>query len=426
MKKLALVLAVLLVVGGAAFAEVEVGGAATVSGKVATQIGMDLDSRVWGADATSSISISIPLANGSDGVAGDDDLYGEIYLTDVSVNIDSLGSEDADGEEIYGYSEDNDFGDLAARIVAGNFYIGLNWSGYNNDYADPESGDYNVNLSSDWYDFSDFGDLALGFSTENIDFELEVIAKNGLTRASTGDANVDHADAWSDDTDESDDTDSTQTGVNGLLFSVDVEYANDTFAFPVYATIDPDYMGDFLLGVSVDPSVAAGNLSVTAPVDFVMIGDVMGFDAYPMVSYDITDEVAASVYAYYYNNVDVASLLDAGIGVSTDGLVDGLVASVDFDLTDIMTSGTAAATMGWGVDVSAAMDLADGLTLTVEPGYDSTSDFDIAASLSMGAAFTGIDNTTLSIDYTDGMYDVDGDYASSDAGILSCTATISF
>ena len=420
MKKIALVLAVLLVVGGAAFAEVMVGGEATVSGSVSTTLGMDLQSGVWGADADSSISISIPLANGTDGVAGDDDMYGEIMLTGVSVNINALG----DTDDAYGYDEDNDFGDLAARIVAGDIYVGLNWGGYNNNYASVDS-DYDINLDDDWYTANPYGDLAFGFSNGMFAVELEVAAKSGITRADDETDEVTIAD-WTVGYTASADATATTQADTGLVFSVDVEYTSDMITFPVYVTLDPEYAADtMLLGVSVNPSVAVGAFSMTAPVDFVMIGDESGFDAAPTVSYMVTDAVTLGADAYYYNYVDNMSFLDAGVTVSTDGLVSGLTASVDVCLSDVMSDVTGAE-LGWGVDLAVGYALADGLTLSLAPGYDSTDDLDIAGSLSFGSAFTGIDNTCIVLDYASGCYDLTDGAADVDAGVVSLATTISF
>jgi hypothetical protein len=411
MKKIALVLAVLLVVGGAAFAEVMVGGEATVAGSVSTTIGMDLDSRVWGADADSSITLTIPLANGSDGASGDDDMYGEISLTGVAVNLSGTGFDD----------DDNDGGTLAAKIVAGDVYVGLNWGGYNNNYA-AGTGDFDVNLDADWYAVPAYGDIALGFNNGMIGFELEVAAKSGITRAADATAEVLYG-MWTGYTEDDDATATTQDAT-GLVFSVDIEYVSEMITFPVYLTIDPEYMADTLLfAASVDPSVMVGPLTITAPVDFLMVGEDMGFDAAPTLAFAVMDGVTLGADAYFYNHFDTNYLANAGVNVATDGLVSGLTASVDLGLTDLSSDNDG---LGWGVDVAVGYVLADGLTLNVAPGYDSTQDVDIAGSLVFGSAFTGIDNTTITLDYAKGCYDVDGTTASSDAGILSLVTKVAF
>ena len=400
MKKIALVLAVLLVVSGAAFAEVVVGGEATVAGEVSTTIGMDLESNVWGMDAGSSITLSIPLAAGSAGASGDDAAYGEIMLDGVVVNVFS----DA-------FDGDNDGGTLSAKIVFGDMYVGLNWGGYNNNYA-AGTADFDVNLSSDWYAVPAYGDLAFGFNNGMIGVELEVAAKNGLTRAAGATANEDFVGAWDGETAEAAATATTQDGVNGLVFSADLEYVSDVVTIPVYATIDPDWGGELLLGVSTDIAVAAGGLTIALPADFVMIGAANGFDVAPAVSYAISDAISVGADAYYYMH-DTDTLMNAGVDFA--GAFGDLTTDLAFDLSDLT------GTLGWGVDLGLGYAVADGISVSVDTGYDSDSDFDVAAGLVFGAAATGIDNTVIAVDYANACFGTNADN-----GVISCSATVSF
>ena len=417
MKKIALVLAVLLVVGGAAFAEVTVGGEATVSGSVSTTIGMDLQSGVWGADAGSSISVSVPLANGSAGASGDDNMYGEITLSDIYVNINDI---DDDG---YGLDEDNSLGDISAKIVAGNICVGLNKGGYNfNNAAGSE--DYDVNIDDAWYPAAVEGDLKVGFDNGMINVAVDVAAKSGLTRADDATDEVDYADAWSGYTASADATDTTQ-GDTGLIFAASLGYTSDMISVPVSVTFDPAYDADTkLLGVSANPSVTAGPVTVAVPVDFVafLVTDAndMGLDLAPTLTFAVMDGLSINADAYIYDHVDVYGYGDVGFGVAADGLVSGLTASVDVDLTNV------AKDLGWGVDVAVGYAVADGLTVNVAPGYDSTDDVDVAGSVVFGSAFTGIDNTTITLDYASGCYNTSGDVNLNDAGILSLVTEVAF
>lgn len=410
MKKIALVLAVLLVVGGAAFAEVMVGGEATVAGSVTTTIGMDLDSRVWGADAGSSTTLTIPLANGSDGVSGDDAMYGEISLSDVAVNLSGI---DLD-------ADDNSSGTLAAKVVAGDIYVGLNSVGFNNNYA-AGGADYDVNLDDDWYDVVK-GNLAFGFNNGMIGIEVGVGAKSGLIRAAAITDNEDFVGAWDGETAAADAT-ATSQGATGLVLSVDAKYVSDMITFPVYMTIDPVYATDTVLfAASINPTVVVGPVTITVPADFVMIGTDKGFDVAPALTYAIMEGLALTADGYIYNHVDTMYAADLGFKIATDGQVAGLTASVDVDLTNVTVD------LGWGFDVAVGYAIADGLTVNVAPGFDSTDDLDLAGSLVLGSAFTGIDNTSFTLDYSSACFDVVEGYGAgaSAAGILSLATSISF
>lgn len=402
MKKIALVLAVLLVIGGTAFAEVTVGGEATVAGSVTTTIGMDLESQVWGADADSSITLTIPLAAGSDGASGDDDLYGEITLSGVAVNISGTALDD----------DNNSDGDIAAKIVAGDLYVGLNSADMAVNKA-AGTGDFDVNLDDDWFGAPAYGNLELGFDNGMIGFAVELAPKSGIVRAAGATANEDFVGPWDGETAEADATDTTQ-GTSGIVLGVDVSYTSEMISVPVQVVYDPAYTtGNMLLGVSAVPSVTAGPVTLTVPVDFVSYM-TSGFDLAPTLSFAVMDGLTIAADGYYYSH-EADSLLNAGVCITADGLVPALTASVDVDLSDLM------GTLGWGVDVALAYAAADGLTVSVDPGYDSTSDFDLAVGVEMGAAFTGIDNTCISLNWGSATFGTNADM-----GVVSLATKVSF
>ena len=444
MKKIALVLAVLLVIGGAAFAEITVGGDATVSGSESITIGADLDNGVWGADQSTSITVKVPFVNGSAGAAGDDAMYGEISLSDVGVNWNKDEFEDAD------YDGTDYFGSIAAKIVAGDISVLLNNGGVNFNNA-AGSGDYNVNLDDDWYAPS-VADLTVGFDNGMISVSAIVAAKSGLTRFSAGDANEDFEGAWDGETASSDDTASTQADP-GVMFAFNAGFTMDMFSIPVTVVSDPYYApNQSIFAFTATPSVSVGPATVDIPVDYVNFVSWInaaqndyGFDIAPAVSVAIIDGLSASADAYIYNHHNDLYYVNAGVGVSVGAaLVPGLTASVDFDLTDIWNSeaynvdGAApAANLGWGLDVSATYEVLDGLSVTLSPGIDSTNDLDFAGSVVAGPALTTIDNTTFELSWSSVTKRFDAADATDDekyinymencdAGILSLATTISF
>lgn len=403
MKKIALVLAVLLVLSGAAFAEVT-GGEPSFTGYVKTTIGYDLEGAFWGIDGSNSITLTIPLATGGDSLSGDDDLYGEITLTDVAVNIKDLDFD----------TDDNDKGTISAYIYAGDIFIGLNEASFNFNNADG-TGTWDVNLDNDWYTPDSDGNYLIGFDNDTIMAALKFAAKGGITRADAGDANEDFLSWWDGDTAESDPTTADQNTGNGFLIGVDFSFTSDAFTLPVYTTFDLDYnyTDVMLVGVSAAPSIVAGPLTIDLPVDFVLVDADYGLDVAPSIAIAAVDGLDITLAAYYYMT-SIASVANDYVKASVTigvGMVDNLTAEVGVALKDLT------GTLAYDVYLDAAYVLADGLTLSLVPGYDGG--FYLDAGLEMAAAFTGIDNTTISLNYNDF-------YAGDDNGVISLCTKVSF
>ncbi len=451
MKKIALVLAVMLLIGGAAFAEVTVGGEATVSAEVSTTVGYDVENNVWGADGEASATLKVPFANGSAGVSGSDSLYGEITIEKLGWNkkITFDGDSSTAADKDSGWEKDNFFDSVSAKIVAGSLYIGLNSSDYKVNYADgTETQDINTKTLARG---TGTGDLELGFDNGTLAAAVELIPTNGITRGVAGTAKAPYASFWTGNVEKEDAVTDTMGGVNGIIIGLDASYTSDMVKVPVQVTIAPDYMasGDLLVASHLNPSVKVSVVDFKLPVDFVWYPGTFdtqyGIDTAPSLEVAVLEGLKLKANAYYYRhftkieilNIDTSVAVDqlnAGMGVATTpALVPGLTASLDFTLTNLISStvtktGNTTSTnkndLGWGVKAKVAYALMDGLTVTVKPSYKSNNNvFGICGNVEFGSAFTNIDNTSIVLAYKNFKTNNNG---VADKGAVTLKTTVSF
>jgi hypothetical protein len=107
------------------------------------------------------------------------------------------------------------------------------------------------------------------------------------------------------------------------------------------------------------------------------------------------------------------------------GFVPNLAATVALglvDMTDYLDAGT---DMGWDVDADLSYNV-DGLKPYVNFGYGSDEVFDLGLGVIMSAAFTGLDNTTVTLDYTNEALTESVDADPTESGRVTVDVTVAF
>jgi hypothetical protein len=348
MKKLSILLIGLLLVSGLAFAEF---GAVTVSGSASVTWGVDLNSGATGfANAgTSSVSIAL-IDKASATTTGDDGLYGTITVKDYSLKI-------TDGAIV------SSIGAVTASIMVDPATItiykapGMSWG--NATIID------GTDLAPGLTGANTMGGITIGIPAGPADLSIYVVS----------------------------DGDWTSNVANDYAAGLDVSVV----AGP--ATID---LGGFYGWFN-----ASGSWGATAGValDVAPAAISIGFDIVPgdwEVSAGAVIDLTEANGDGKTGNValDVsyseADDLDVALGVAepkAGGFVDMLYASMAVELLNL-TSGA----IGWTVDVDGGYDTGD-----IDPyfgfGYGSDSIFDLNVGVILKAGLTGIDNTTITLDY---------------------------
>jgi hypothetical protein len=444
MRKLTLLTVILLTVCLAgAFAELTGVGAPTASGSVSVIIGYDLDNEGFGIVNDSSITVTMPLLDGSAGAGGMDDMYGEITIDAIGWSLDT-------GSALYDADEDSDgYGDLDASITASlhinPLVITLGKPDFAINYVDV-SDSYNVDANGDVT--GDTGGLSIGYVSDMVTVTAMIATKGDYRDAGDVDAteaDTDHAAPFTNDL--------TPDGATSAGDEVYTNDAND-MAFGVSfslapadgITIDGTFMYDAatdsksstavnvaattiataedLMAVGLKAVVAMDPLTLTIPVDFVQFGDASGFEVNPVVGFTIMEGLTLDANFLFGSYTEVAAAPNAVVGAGltlTDAasLVDGLTNTVAFALVDMSDYEDVDADMQWDLDVDIEYAMG-GLTPYFNFGLDEASSFDFGVGAILGADFTGIDNTAITVDYTNG----GGDPAES--GRVTLDVTVSF
>jgi hypothetical protein len=137
-------------------------------------------------------------------------------------------------------------------------------------------------------------------------------------------------------------------------------------------------------------------LDVTVAADIVDPGDYeIGFGTVLNMSEANADDVKANVALNVVYGA--ASDLDASIAFTEPkamGLMDNLGATATITLLNLMSG-----TIGWTIDVTGVYTMQPGLTPSFGFGYGSDQIADLMLQLVLGADFTGIDLTTITLLY---------------------------
>jgi len=455
MKKLALLIALMLMITTITFADDMMSepfsgpiGAPTVSGSVTLVVGYDLDSKASGFDNSTDLTLRFPLADGADTKGGDDDIYGEI-------TIDGIGWYVQPGE-FYDSDEDASAADaskldasISAKLVFGDAYVGLGAPGFSMNNVDVKKDyvvDANLFIDDNAKNWTD--GMSAGYATDMFSVEVKIASKGNYAGPTAEDTDTDTVTTPFDNDTDIDEADLDTTPLNtsnqyvvGASVTVD-PIEGVSIPVSVYYDMFAGVYGDgnvSLVGIGANPSVDIAPISVEIPVDVVMFlpdekaktaidADVaanpiflkgaattMGIEVNPTITYEIIEGGSNVSVNFLYGKYSgflvespslygiVNALSELGVTIEeteTDGFVDGLAATVAFALTDIMNYlDVADFKIGYTVDVDASYNL-NGIKPYVNCGYGSDEVFDLGLGITLMADATGIDNTEITIDYT--------------------------
>ncbi|MFP4363243.1 MAG: hypothetical protein ACLFR1_05190 [Spirochaetia bacterium] len=420
MKKLTLLLIVLLAFTGLAFAETE----ANVSGSASMTFGINLDDPMaMGFVNSNSVDVILPLYSGGDSNGGDDDLYGEISVSNLGLHIKNGSVEDVDGDN--GVTST---GSVSAKIVAGNVFVQVFGApGYGVDYAAAPDGAYNINAHGDW--MADTGGMAVGYDDGMVAVTAKVSSIGDYRDHDAGATDDDTTvDAWYErETDDS--ADATDYPANNtqyqFVFGLDGSLTMDMISVPFAVTFDGYSTPQLVVVGGLKPTFDLGEGTVSLGVDAGFSGDDFGFEVAPGLTYNLVEDgsnVALDVFFGMYNVMGVETNLTkvafTFTETETDGFVENAMIKVGADAT--ITEFAFDDTLGWNADLDLSYN-ASGIKPYVNFGYGSDDAFDLGAGVEVSADASGIDNTTITLDYTSSNL-MDG----ADMGIITAEVGISF
>jgi hypothetical protein len=134
------------------------------------------------------------------------------------------------------------------------------------------------------------------------------------------------------------------------------------------------------------------------------------------------------VYGMYEETVTGGMIGDLSFAFTETeemGFVPGLAAMLEVSLVDMFDYLDSGADMGWDVDAEASYNLG-GLKPYVNGGYGSNEVLDLGIGLVLMADFTGLDNTTLTLDYTNEALTESDAGADTESGRVTFDVTVSF
>jgi len=384
MKKLSILLIGLLLITGFAVAQ-EFDGSVEVAGTASVTFGVDLNTNYTGFMNAASSSVTITLVADTDvSATGDDDLYGEITIEGLEIT--------ADGAGVHGGSNGTA---ITAKIVVSPAEIiiyaepGMTWG----NAASPDDGDVVAPALV----------AASATGIQGITIKLPVDpATISVYFVSDGD--------WTDNVN------------NDYAIGTDVEVVIDIITvdlggFYGWFNASGTWGATAALAVALDDILNGVDVSVGAdiedPSDYEVEFDTTVNLSEANADDDMTN--VAVVVSYDFNNN-----LDAELSVTeptAGGLADMIGATVVVGLFDL-TSGTIV------YDIQVTGEYSDGgLRPYFDFGYNSvTTIFDLGAGVELGADFTGIDNTTVTLEYRSTQLSP----APADSGLITAEVAIDY
>jgi hypothetical protein len=443
MKKALLVFAlVAFLATGTVFAELTGVGEPTVTGSVSTTLGYDLDSQANGFYNDSSLTLTLPLLDGDMTKGGDDDMYGEITVDGIGWQLNNDGFYDVDEDDDATDTSELD-ASISAKLVLKDFYVDLGAPSFSMNNVDVND-DYTVDANFWEDDEDDFMGIALGFMNDMVTFEAKVANRyDGFYDDTDDDISADdeHETGFNNDIEDDEDDDYTQNSEGYVLGVALTLNPAEGISIPVSFAIDmsDQAIEESYMAFGAAPSIEMGMLTVDLPVDYVSIYNLgldvtqWGFEVAPSIAYCLTEaggsNVAATfVYGMYEETVTGGAIADLEV-VFTEteelGFVDALAAEVKVGLVDIMDYTDLDVDMGWDVDFEASYNM-DGLVPYVNGGYGSNEVFDLGLGVKMNADFTGLDNTVLTLDYTNEALTESDAGDETESGRVTFDVTVSF
>jgi len=422
MKKFALVLA-LLAIAGFVFADTVV--VPTLSGSANTTFGINLNSKLaTGFQTSASASAKFTLIDSQSATAaGEDDLYGEITISGLTVTGDN------DSIDVTSAS-------ASAKIVAGDLYvvIGADPTFKTNKAAAIEKD--NADVAAD--PAKDHG-ITIGVSS--LGLKIKVSSQGDWVKATSDAAAADVYYVTRDGTlqkvdddhalptgatplttaDVAADTDAVNDGnINQLYtFGADFDTAiGDLGSVSVYVAYAMAATGsDGTLGFGLGLPLTLGPASVTVGVDAASVGSDFDLDAALKLSV-AAGPATIGVDVYMGDLVigtgeTASDDIDVKATVDLSSLVDALTLKIAADMYN--TFKTINLTTNLAYDVSGIKPFVD---LVIEGLTATTPTTKLTGGVELAAAATGIDNTTITLKY------VSTDL-SSDNGIITADVKIS-
>jgi len=449
MKKSLLVLLAIALVGSFAFAEITGVGAPTVSGSVSTTFGYDLYNEATGFVNDSDLTLTLPLLDGSTVKGGSDKYYGEITVDGIGWQLNQDGFYDVDEDADAKNASELD-ASIKAKLVLDKIYIKLGNPGYGMNNADiPTTGTYEIDTTlfdADGSDDEYTNGIAVGYASDLFSLELKVSSKKDGFMDGTDDSSDTEDASGFFDNDENKDDDAgpyTPNTANEYAFGAALTINPiEGVSVPVSFFYDGEYGAPnvVLMGIGANPTVTMGALSLAVPVDYVSYDEETGFEIGPKVGYElIAGGTNASVQFFYgmYSDgalsTDTPTAADNAVGhlaftfteTETNGFVDNLYATLAVTLKDIMDYKDAGADMIWAVDADLSYNM-NGLKPYLNCGYGSDEVFDLGVGVILGADFTGLDNTTITLDYTNEALTESSSGADTEKGRITLAAKVAF
>jgi hypothetical protein len=402
MKKLALILALLLAIGGFAIAEME----PTITGDASIAFGYDLDDSTYGLMNDSSSTLTMTLVSGSAEKMGEGAWYGVIELADFSIDFDDAGThyaveaENADddaltitwGTLITTETPDEVFvnvpvsvtvPEITAKITDGNLYFQF--------MSEPDfDADFVAEIEEDEATDYDFDEDTLVAGS----FELGGTFGPATVALQLGTAgNYDSG-----------------TQVDGIALGLVLGLDVSPLTVDVALATGLAYAAAPATGIAFQVMADVAPLSITAAMDLVLDGGTTAWEASAGISADVAP-LTGGVDVYYGTDLDVA------VGLSAD--IAPLTVGVDVDLLNIIDA------MSWTVD--ATVDFAASEDIAVAAAFGLGSDDIISASLSV--EMTGIiDPMTISLAWEEGddLTNASADPDVTDLGQIVLMASIAY
>jgi hypothetical protein len=354
MKKLSILLIGLLLITGFAVAQV-FDGSVAVTGEASVTFGVDLDTNYTGFfnDADSTITITL-VAETDVSATGDDGLYGEIVIDNVKITATPTGLGGSNGT-------------VSAKIVVSPVEIliyaapGMSWG----NAASIEGDGVAIAPALAANNGAGIHGITIVLPVEPAEISVYLVSDGTWVE----NVNNDYA---------------VGTDVTVTFDPITV----DLGGFYGWFTTGATWGGTAALTVSL--ADVLGGIDVTVGADIVDPGDwEVQFGTAVLLN---ADETEMAVDVSYSETAD----LDVELGFTEPqegGLVDMLDASLTIDLFNLTSA------LWWGVAVDGGY-LTGGLYPYFAFGIDADNVIPITVGVELGADFTGIDNTTVTLEYS--------------------------
>lgn len=407
MKKIALVL-VLFALAGFAFGDTIV--VPELSGSANTTFGINLNADVaTGFETSAEATVSFTLIDEQSATAaGDDDVYGEITVSGFSLTGDAdgvagsgasveaklvlgpvyivIGSDpDFASDKAVIVEEDNDNAEVSTENADMGITVGLDLGVISVAVKVASSASYNLSGAADPVDAS-----AIGVT---VDGEVVIVGDYDEDEVTTTlEAEADYV-AWLADNEGAFYLGAT----TGTAEAFDSNNSANDYVIGADVTINIGEIGSIAASVMYDLPAAVFGASVGVDLEFAPITIGLGFDVLD-ATYDFGASLGAAIEGVVDATVGFHTYMfedmDLGVWLDFSGLAEPLTLQLMVGLIDLNVT-----PVGYEINLDVAYDVTAGLNIYVNGGYGSDEELDLNVGLAAGADLTGIDNTTITLDY---------------------------